>query len=320
VETTKQLKALERKLRASKVYQDWVERNRAAWCFRCNSDQKLECHHIISLYHTLLGIWNLYGDPTETLEHATAMHSDDRVECVTLCHKCHGKRHPGRIAVSSTTELRVHEWAAIPRVFWFDLAHSTKNQNKDALGLVGLQTLFGLGWYVISGRIDGNMVEFNRRRFAELLGKKPGTSFNKSLDKALRTLARLDVLAGKHRAGNHVEVHLSPAYMERLKVNPWFFPLEDIQTDSMCVLMLRWFLSHQCRRKFYRISLDKLRDNLGIQTDRPSMVLKTLQSACEHIPWTDLTYDKGTCHFELRRKSATPVFTLRQILADGLAQ
>lgn len=319
---SQELKQLERRVRAAKVYQDWVRRNRAAWCFRCNSDDELECHHIVTLYHILLGLWNLYGDITEAFNHVLAMHQDDRVECVTLCSKCHEKKHPGRVAVTSTAGVRVQEWAAIPRVFWFNLSYSTQDRTPDALSLIGLQTLFGLGWHILAGKMESRIVELDRRRFAELLGKDPGSSFNRSLDKALHSLERLDVLAGKHRSENRLELHLSPSYVERLADNPWFFPMEEVRTDNLLTLMLRWSLSHQSRRKFYRISLDKLQAGFGLKTDRPSMVIRSLQKACETIPWVEMKVEREDgvmCHFELERRPSIPVFSLRDILGDCLA-
>lgn len=313
-----ELKQIEHRVRAAKIYQDWVRRNRAAWCFQCNSDDELECHHIVTLYHILLGLWNLYGDVTEVFSHALSMHQDDRVECVTLCSDCHEKKHPGRISVTSTAGIRIQEWAAVPRVFWFNLSYSTKNRDKGTLGLIGLQTLFGLGWHILTGKMESRIMEIDRRQFAQLLGKDPGSSFNLSLDKALHTLERLDVLAGKHLTKNRLELHISPAYIERLAGNPWFFPLEEVRTDNLLTLMLRWSLSHQNRRKFYRISLEKLQEGFGLKTDRPSMVVKSLQKACKTIPWTEMNFDGGICHFELKWRPAIPVFTLRNILNDCL--
>jgi len=312
----RELRHLEHRIRASKVYQDWVRRNRAAWCLRCDSEGELECHHVVSLYHILLGLWNLYGDTTEAYNHALAMHRDDHVECVTLCTKCHGKKHPGRVAVKSTAGLRVENWAAIPRVFWFDLSYSVKDYRPDALGLIGLQTLFGLGWHILNGKMESRIVELDRRRFAELLGKKPGSSFNRSFDRCCRSLENIDVLAGKHRRGNRVELHLSPVYIERLTGNPWFLPLRDVQANSLMVLMLRWWLSHQCRRKFYRISVDKLKTNFGLKTNRRNMIVKSVDKACQSISWADFKLDDDTCHFELHSRMAIPVFSLRDILLD----
>jgi hypothetical protein len=319
---SKKLKILERRVRSSKVYQDWVRRNRSAWCFCCDSDEGLACHHTTSLYHILLGLWNLYGDISEVFSHSLAMHQDDRVDCVTLCSGCHKKRHPGRIAATSPANLQVQDWTTIPRVFWFDLSYSTKDDNPKSLSLIGMQVLFGLGWYILNGKMESRIIELNRRRFAEILGKKPGSSFNKSFDNACASLERIDVLAGKHINGNKVEVHISPTYTERLLCNPWFFPIEGVHTNNLLTLMLRWSLSHQGGRKFYRISLDKLRIGFGIKTDRPSMVLSSLQRACESTSWVGMKYEKdlGMCHFEMRRRMSIPIFTLRDVLFDCLGQ
>ena len=320
MKTNTTIKGLERRLRSTKVYTDWVRRNRSAWCFRCNCTQDLECHHIVSLYHIMLGLFNLYGDAIETLNHAESMHKEDRVECVTLCSKCHGKRHPGRIASRSSTEIRLEEWVAIPRNWWFQPAHSTKDKNKEHLSLITLQVLFGIGWFILNGRMDNRMITVNRRRFAELIKKKPGTSFNRSFDLSLRSLQRIDVLAAKHRDHNDVELHISPNYIEKLVDNPWFFPLDDIPSQTMCSLMLKWFLSHQCGKRHYHISLKKLIRNLGINEKQPSKVVRMLQNACEDIPGAKMRVDEGQCYFELQKRCATPVFTLREMLQDCLLE
>lgn len=310
------IKGLERRLRSMKTYADWVSRNRAAWCFQCNGDQDLECHHIVTLYHILLGLWKLYGDREEVLRHAESMHQDDRVECVTLCSKCHGNRHPGRIASKSATEIRGNDWVAVPRNWWFGVSHSTKD--TDGLGLVALQTMFGLGWYILNGRMEGRMVTFNRRRFAELIGKTPGTSFANSFDSACNSLQAVDILAAYHLDKNDVELHISPDYIQNLVKNPWFFSLNEIPSGSMCELMLRWFLSHQSRRRTYPISLAKLASNLGIRESKPSKRLRMVEKACDTIPWAKMTHDDGQCQFEIKKRSAIPIFTLREMLNDCL--
>ena len=312
------IKQLERKLRSTKIYTDWVHRNKALWCFNCNKKQDLECHHIISLYHIMLGFWKLYGDSEEVLKHVTAMHKDDRIECVTLCSDCHAEKHPGRIASESASEIRNQEWVAVPRNWWFKSAQSTKDNSKDHIKLISLQFMFGIGWYILNDRMDGRMITFNRRRFAELIGKTPSTSFNNSFDSACQSLQELDVLAAYYRNHNDVELHVSPNYISRLLNNPWFFPLKEIPTKNMCVLMLRWFLSHQSRRWVYQISLEKLKNNLGLHETRQSRLIRTVQKACEDIRWAGMTYDEGMFNFAIRRKPAIPVFTLRDVLEDCL--
>ena len=308
---------MERRIRASREYDEWVIRHKAPFCIRCTSAENLECHHIIDLYHMMLGLWKLYGDEKQAIEHGIAMHEDDLCEAVTLCHECHGKLHPGRQR-SPKGDTRVEEWSVIPRGFQPGLAHSTRDSRKDALNLVALQTVFGIGWYILNGHMDCRMIDLNRRRLAQLLGKQPGTSFNLSLDRALPKLVRAGVLLGHHRKDNSVELHISPKWLADLQDNPWFVSLEDIRTGKMCVLVLRWFLGFQCRKRQYRIGLTKLRGHLGIRTAHMPMAAKAVKSACKDVSWAKIEIEHGVCTFTLKKRGATPIFSLRNLMDDSV--
>jgi len=315
-----QVRELERQVRASKPYHDWVKRNKTSSCLKCDSAEQLECHHVVELYHIILGLWKLYGNEAEVLRHATDMHDADMCESVTLCNDCHGQLHPGRSVSSEGQEPRIELWTTLPRNLEISLAHSKSDKRKDALGLIPFQTLLGLGWYILNGYMDSRMVEFNRRRFAELIGKSPCTSFNHAFDRAVRQLKRLGILLASHRRGNDVELHISKDYINLLIRNPWFFPLREVQTNNMCVLTLRLFLSMQSRRNRYRIGIEKLRGHLGVIDTDDYKTAQRLRKACEAINWATMSYDKGMCQFELQKRRAVPIHSLRRILDDSVQQ
>jgi hypothetical protein len=311
------VKILEARIRASKPYDDWVIRHKAAFCLRCSSRDMLECHHVIELYHVVLGLWKLYGDEDMVFQHTLAMHSEDMCESATLCDECHKKLHPARQA-QPAGDTRTEEWSAVPRNITFRLAHSTRDSRPDALGLIAVQTLFAIGWYILNGKMDSRMLELNRRKLAKVIGKTPSTSFNKSLDRTLKSLESVGILLASHRAGNDIELHLSPDYLKTLTDNPWFVPMSDVRTSRMCILALKWFLGQQSRRKCYKIGMDKLCRHLGITTTHMPMAAKAVKEACEKIKWADLEIESGMCTFSLKRRGSVPIFSLRQVLADSV--
>jgi hypothetical protein len=165
---------------------------------------------------------------------------------------------------------------------------------------------------------------------AKLIGKKPGTSFNKSLDEALKSLEDYGIILGWARTGNDVEAHLSESYLSMLADNPWFMPLKDIPATNMCVLALKWFLRMSSQRRRYSIGVEKLRKHLGMTVKRPWAVSKALLKACEHIPWVELEIEKVVapepgadtrmCRFTIRKGKATPIHSLRRQLDDSVEQ
>jgi hypothetical protein len=311
------LKDMERRIRLSKSYDNWVRRNKAANCIACNATEHLECHHVVDLYSILNGLWKFYGNAEQVYAHAIAMHDNDRCESATLCNACHGKHHVLRVLRPSKT-IRTNIWTAYPRNLDIQIAQSNLNKIKGSLGLVSFQTLLGIGWYILNGHFESKMITFNRRRFAELIGKKPSTSFNKSFHQALIDLKFIGVLAESHISGNNVELHLADEYLNMLAENPWFMSLEDVQTSKPCVLALKWFLGVQSNRTLYSISLDKLMGHIGIRTSAPQMAVQALRMACKHIGWARVRVDKGLCSFVLKKRGSTPIFSLRPCLQDAI--
>lgn len=312
------IKDIERKVRRSKDYNNWVIENKAPLCFVCNSTDNLECHHVVALYHIILGIWKLYGDAEKTYQHVISLHNDNRCESVTLCDKCHSKGHPGKQPQTSVS-IRKEFWSVLPRQLPFTLCH-TKSHRPHSLGLIGFQTLLGIGHYILNGHMKSHIIKFHKRRFAELIGKKPGSSFNKSFNKAIRQLDSLNIVIGSHQSKNDVELHLSRKYVESTRINPWFMPLTDIRTSKMCVLALKWFLGMQSNRQQYRIGLKKLTNHLSITDNNMFRASQAVQSACADIPWASVEIKKRTwmCSFRIKKRGGTPVFSLRNILEDSI--
>jgi hypothetical protein len=314
---TSEFKALERRIRLSKAYSDWVQRNLASTCLCCGGTERLECHHVVELYSILHGLWKLYGDdPEKMYAHAIAMHDNDMCESSTMCTACHAKRHPGRNTPRSHP-VYTDDWTAVARNFNLNLFQG-KQKPRGHLGLIGFQTLLGIGWYILNGHLEARMVKFNRRRFAELLGKIPSVSFNNSLTEAIRDLKVAGVLYEYDIEGNKVELHLSEEYLNMLAENPWFIPFRDVKTSKPCVLALKWWLGVQSDKTIYRISLDKLVKHIGIHTNAHRMAARALRLACKHIKWAKVVVDKGNCEFTLKKRGSTPIFSLRDRILDAV--
>jgi len=311
------IKDMEHRVRSSSMYHEWVERHLGPGCINCDSTDHLQVHHVIELYHILLGLWRLYGDVEDVVCHAIAMHTDNACEAVTLCKECHSKNHPGKHISQSTKKARIEDWAALPR----NLPGRFSHRGGDGLSLPGAQLLACLGWHILGGRMDSRMVEFERPRMSGLLGKKRcTTSFRRSVDSALSNLQDLGVLAGHHVSGPRVETHLSPSYLEDLQRLPWFMAMSDVRTSKAPVFALRWFLGLQSSRRNYKIGKDKLVTHLGLRTSTPAFVERCVRNACEETPWAHCDYDGTFFSFRLKRRGAVPIWTLRTVLQDAIRE
>ena len=306
----------ERRIRASMAYHDWAARNLGPACLNCDSTEELQVHHVVDLYHVLLGLWRLYGDVEAVVLHAIAMHVDDLCEAVTLCKACHEKAHPGKRLSKVDKEVRVEDWAAMPRHLPGPFSHV----GGPGLTLMGAQVLAAVGWHVLGGRMDSRMVEFRHLQLRRLLGKKKGSSFHRSLDRALDDLEGLGVLAGHHTGGPEVELHVSPAYLERLSELPWFMSMRDVRASQLTVFALRWFLGLQSGRRSYKIGPAKLAAHLGLRTTAPAKVERSVRKACEDVPWATADFDGKHFSFRLKRRGAVPIWTLRTTLRDAVRE
>jgi hypothetical protein len=313
------LKEIEHEIRSCSVYFDWMERNRASACLSCDSTDNLQVHHIVELYHVILGLWKLYGDVDDVVAHATAMHVDDLCESVTLCKDCHKKLHPFRRTFSNQ-KVRIEEWAALPRHLPAPLIHHSTKASGPGLTLVTAQLLAGIGWHVLNGHLDGLIIEFKRSGMAKLLDKQPGSSFGRSTNRAIRTLKSLGIIEAYHDTGSYIELHLSRNYLNRLHALPWFISMSDVRTSKMPVFALRWFLCHQSKRRNYKISKERLVANLNLQTTTPAFVERCVKNACEDIEWAHADFDGTFFSFRLKRRGATPIWSLREMLRNAIRE
>jgi hypothetical protein len=313
------LKTLDRRIRSSKAYTDWVYRNKGPMCLKCSSKENLECHHIILLYHIILGAWNFYGEPEEVFKQIVNGHEDNKYEGITLCSTCHKLLHPGRIFADSASQINTDTWCALPRNLKLEFNHSKKVKNPKYMSLLGYQTILGIGWNMMNGQVKDRILTINRRRFAELIGKTPGTSFNNGFENALHQVQANGVLTAFDISENQVELHLSHDYLNMLEKNPWFVPLSDIYANSLCVLTLRIFLGMQSCRKTYGIGLEKLKIHLGLAIKQKSRALESIQNAVNQIEWAKLEV-KESLWFAFSSRRPSPIRSLRMILTDCIEQ
>lgn len=311
-------KKTQKRIRASKVYADWVLRNRAPACLMCDGTADLHVHHVTELYHILLGLWKLYGDWEAVFEHCLARHEADLVDNCTLCSDCHDKLHPGRHAAKVVTDEQIALWSVLPRNLDVHFKQGTKSRSGHYVGLVSFQTIIGFGWYILNEGVQDKMIEFDRRNFAKLLGKKPGTSFNKSLADSMNTLVQNNIVLAFMLIDNNYEIHLHPEYLKLIEDSPWYFPLEEAAASRMLVLTLRWFLSFQGKRRGYRISRAKLAGHLSLETTSPVWMDKAVTKALDEISWASLNIQDDIYHFAIRSRGAVPIHSLRGILREAL--
>jgi hypothetical protein len=313
-----EIKDIEHRIRSSMTYHLWQEQNLGLACLNCDSTENLQVHHIVELYHIILGLWKLYGEPESVVAHALAMHADNLCESATLCKSCHEKIHPGKRIAESVKEIRTDDWTALPRKLPAPFIHHSKNASDFGMTLISAQLLAGIGWHIINGRMESRMIEFKLSQMAHLLGKKPSTSFNKSIHRAMTSLQNLNVIIAHHRTGPDVEIHLAQEYLQNLSDLPWFMSVPDVQTSKMPVFALRWFLGLQSGRRNYKIGKDKLVSHMSLKTASPAFVERCVRKACDDISWATCDYDGTYFSFRIKQRGAVPIWTLRSIVRDSI--
>lgn len=315
----KERRKIEHRVRSSMEYHTWVEANLGPACVNCDATEHLKVHHVVSLYHVLLGLWRLYGDVETVVRHAIAMHADNICEGVTLCDRCHDLVHPGKRVKEAEADVRIENWTVLPRHLPGPFLHHPSMADKHGMTLLATQTLAAIGWYVLNGRLKSRILEFNSRSLALLLGKTPGTSWSHGLSRALDTMEQLQMIVGWHMAVSEVEVHISKDYLEALW-SPWFVGMRDIRTSKMPVLALRWVLGLQSNRRVFRIGPKKLATWMGLTTQKPSFVVPCVERSCREIPWATCEYDGKNIVFRITRRGAVPIWTLRSTLTDAIRE
>lgn len=311
---------IEKEIRASMAYHDWVKIHKASQCIQCNSKENLNCHHIPSLMTLIREYYKVTADWQSVKNELINWHTFNMFDPVTLCSKCHSTIHmPTKKLSVDYQKVPAKLWTAIPRNFNPVFAHSTQNRIKGSIGLVAMQTVIGLGWYILNGYLDSRMLTFHRRRFAELLYKTPGSSFNHSLDEALNELTTIGVIAGKHIKDNNVELHIEKDFLKSLHDNPWFIPIEELETSNMCTLALRLRLLCLSKRTYYSVGIDKLRDGLHIRTQQKFLVCRAIRKAMKEIKWAKMKVENDMFSFQLQLRGAPPIASLRHRLQDSIA-
>lgn len=313
------LKKAEHRVRSSKAYHAWKQRNLGPACINCDKTEHLEVHHIVSLYHILLGLWQLYGTIDVVARHAIAMHENDECDAVTLCKDCHAQVHPGKRIKNDETEIRIENWAVLPRKLPGPFIHHPTKSTEKGLTLIGVQTLAAMGWYILNGRMRSRIIECNTRSLAALLGKTPGTSWSRGLRRALQKLEELNVVAGWHIAVSDAEIHVSRDYLDLLW-SPWFVSMKDVHTSKMPVFALRWVLGLHSNKKVFRIGPSKLARRMCLTTQKPSFVTQCVERCCQDIPWAKCEYDGKNITFYMQKRGAVPIWTLRDTLAESIAE
>ena len=313
------LKLLDHRIRTSLAYSEWVERHRSLACVKCLTTENLEVHHMIDLYHIILGLWKFYGDVEAVFKHAVSYHANDMIEGYSLCMECHRKLHPGRTLVTTQAPINTDTWSVIPRMLKLIPNHSKNIQRNGTVGLITYQSLLGIGWHLMNGQIESRMLTIHRSKFAKLLGKTPGESFYASLDNAMEQLQNLQIIWGYHREGHNIEIHLSSDYLDMMRKNPWFVPMNEIKTNSMCVLCLRLWLGMQAGRRHYFIGLDKLKGHIGITIKHKAKSISAIQKALKEILWAKMKIEESL-HFTISGRPPSPIRALRAILTDSLEQ
>jgi len=303
-------------------YRLWVLRNKESACAKCGKSNDLECHHIVAVQKIIHGYWQTYGSNEELIfEEITSDHEKDKFPAKTLCKKCHEKMEPVTAEIIEPKEIAIENWTAMPRKLNIQYSQSTSNRQNNTIGLLSLQTLMGIGWYICNGHMENRIILINKNTFAKLLHKKNGTSFEKSLGQALESLQENNVLSACYIPPNKkiTEIHISKAYIRMLKDNPWFIPLKEVHGSKMSALTLKIFLSYQSNKKEYKIGIEKLAGHINITTPRDSAVIRCIKNACSNIPWADVKInDRKICTFKIKPRKAIPIHTLRSVMLDSL--
>ncbi len=311
------VKDMIRRIRASKPYADWVQRNRAATCIRCGRTENVDLHHIETLYHSITDHYKFYGDWDETYTHILARHEADQVSAATLCDECHGRSHPGRQPRNfDTTTIDTSLWLAAPRT---PIPRFAPRRAKHGhLGLLAFQTLLGIGNYILRGAMTERILTIPYGELARLLGKQNGTAWRDGLDGAATSLAEAAILSGHHMGPDGIELHIEPGYITQLIANPWFVHYRDGQGSNPLALFLRWLLSFLCNRKRYSIGIEKLAKQLNSDDTNPHRFAQRVAEAAKQTTWIRAAEAKdGLLHFQLRKHATAPVYPLRRILAQN---
>ena len=307
-----------RRIRDSKAYSDWVERNRATTCVRCGSLENLSLHHIETISHCLSDHWKFYGDWEEAYQHVLTLHESDMISAATLCDKCHTRTHPGRVPQTiDTTAIDATKWLTAPRTPLPRFA--PRKAKHGCLGLISFQVLLGLGNYILQGKIHENLVVAPCGELARILGKKNGTAWRADLGRACETLEQAAIISGHHISNEEAEFFFTQGYLDQLCKNPWFIKITEGHGSSSLAIFLRWFLCFLPNRRRYAIGVDKMAKYLGSDDSNPHRFAARVVEASKQTPWiTKAEFRDGLLQFQMKKRATAPVFGLRKILNSRL--
>lgn len=310
--------AIEKEIRSSMEYHEWTKRNKSTHCVICDKTDKLECHHIPTMMSLIREYYKFYNDWKEVKQRLLEWHQMDMFSEITVCSRCHTGLHRNTKRKFDFKPIAVENWTTLPRNFNPILSHSTHKRVSGSIGLISLQTVFGIGWHILNGNLESRILTFNRKRFAKLIYKTYGTSFNRSLNSSLNELEEVGVLSGTHIHDDDVELHLNKDFLKSLYDNPWFFPLREVRSSQMCSLALKMWLCYLSKRTEYRISIQRLREVLHIQTNDKYLIRKAIHRAVKEIPWASVKDDGDFFDFELQLRGAVPLRSLRHQLQEAI--
>jgi hypothetical protein len=323
---------IDREIRSTQAYDQWVLYNKALCCHICSCEDpaKLELHHNPDFHTIIRNEYRVLRDWALVKESLIAKHINNTIDCITFCKDCHDKFHGGRINRSSHVrkEAKTELWCVIPRNLddmITRFSYSRKDKDPSALGLIPFQILLGIGWHVVNKEVVAKKIAVDIWDFARLIGKKAGTSWHKSfldgLD-SLKVLGFLDDYNCSIENSREFTLTLSRLYTEETKLNPWFLPLISIKTKNMLTLVLTWYLCTKQTKQTHEIYvrnlatylgvMDKRADHLGIRVQyaaNPISLLKTIEVR-EGIQGKKFRFTMNMY------KESTPIHTLRKKLVN----
>lgn len=288
----------------------------------------MQVHHVTLLFYICRGALQTFGGNfPKALVHVISLHTNDTIDNITLCEDCHEKLHKKhKRQFSSPDKVSTDLWCLVPRNLPVKpLPRPRKPHDKDAIGFVAFQTLIVIGWFLMNNRVESRILETNSRDLAHLLGKKPGTSFDKSIVRALQELEEIGIINGftsrKQTNGerNRLELHLSNDYLNTIAASPWFFRLKDISSGTGLDLSLKWLLCFDGGKTSVSYSPKALANLLHLTHRRPSETIQAVLAASKGIPWVKaVTGTKKRITFTLKKRGAVPIHSLRTIMMDCL--
>ncbi len=305
---------IEKEIRKTYAYSEWVKRNKSFNCIICASESELHLHHVTDLSTTIYNTYKSFKWMNEVWDEVSKiviqLHESDMCHCITVCEKCHGSIHPSKKPCKyEGPELVVDEWCIIPRNYTFSFCQ--RGRKKGQVGYIALQAVFGIGWHLYQNNFKDRKLDFGKYAFGQLLGKKKNsTQFNTSLQQALEDLSDIGIIDEFDINNTKSSLVISKKYLDEIKSQPWFMRLSDVATSkNNSVLTLKLWLSFQ-KNHVYKIGIDRLAKHLNYNSNK-STVTRNVKNSIEHISWSTLEIKNNIFHFTRQRKGAVPIHTLR---------